>query len=280
MSSETAPAKSISTTQSTPTPAEAIVDPNVIEGETKSTTDASGAQSSAPATAEAIVNPNVIEEPFDEQSAAPALVEAIVDLKVSEEPESSDAQSSPPIEAIDPNAIEEPKSTTGAPDAQFSSTPDVESAPSTAPEELNSTLTAESQPSTIIEEVVTLSYMPMAKLSRLLPSIIEEAGHDEIWGVTLIDESDVPTSIILEKFLQANHRDSDEAGAQLTNALKWRKMMNPAKLLSDVEFNRAKFGNLGYVTSYERADGSKEVITWNIYGGVKDFKSTFGDVDE
>jgi phosphatidylinositol transfer protein SFH5 len=35
---------------------------------------------------------------------------------------------------------------------------------------------------------------------------------------------------------------------------------------------------MGYVTTHK--DGDKEtVITWNIYGAVKDNKKTFGDVE-
>jgi phosphatidylinositol transfer protein SFH5 len=121
----------------------------------------------------------------------------------------------------------------------------------------------------------------LSKFFGELPSIIERAEHKEMWGVTLSNESHVPSCIVLEKFLRANNKNIDKAKAHLIEALKWRKHMNPLKLLSEVEFSRAKFGNLGYVTKYERNDGkSKEIITWNIYGGVKDLKTTFGDIEE
>jgi hypothetical protein len=72
-----------------------------------------------------------------------------------------------------------------------------------------------------------------------------------------------------------------KARAQLTDALKWRKRIQPAKLLAETEFDPAKFSGLGYVTIYPKTDKhEKEILTWNIYGGVKDIKSTFGNVEE
>lgn len=123
---------------------------------------------------------------------------------------------------------------------------------------------------------------PLAKLFKELPAVINEADHNEMWGVTLADSSHIPTTIVLEKFLRANTKDVSKAKAQLIEALKWRKRMEPEKLL-DAEHDAAKFGDLGYVTVYD-AEGKegprKEIITWNIYGAVKDIKATFGDIQE
>jgi hypothetical protein len=122
---------------------------------------------------------------------------------------------------------------------------------------------------------------PIAKLFAELPSIIEEADHGEMWGVTLGDASDVPTSIVLEKVLRANTKDVTKARAQLIDALKWRKKMDPVKLLEETEFDKAKFGDLGYVTVYPKTEThEREIVTWNIYGGVKNLKETFGNVEE
>ena len=121
---------------------------------------------------------------------------------------------------------------------------------------------------------------PLSKLVAELPAILAEAGYQEMWGVELSNESSVPTSIVLEKFLRANTKDVAKAKAQLIEALKWRKEMNPAKLLKDTEFDAGKFGGLGYVTVYHNKEGGKEIVTWNIYGGVKNNKDTFGNVEE
>lgn len=122
---------------------------------------------------------------------------------------------------------------------------------------------------------------PLAKLFLELPSAIAESQHNEMWGVFLTNDKDVPTSIVLEKFLRANNKDVDKAKAQLITALKWRKEVKPASLLEDVDFDIAKFGGLGYVTVYPKTEGhDKEIVTWNIYGAVKDKQATFGNVQE
>jgi hypothetical protein len=137
--------------------------------------------------------------------------------------------------------------------------------------------TASSKPET---DNLAPATTPLAKLFKDLPTIIKEADHNEMWGVTLAGESHVPTSIVLEKFLRANANDVSKAKAQLIEALAWRKRMEPSKLI-ETEYDSAKFGDLGYVTTYQLADRKgKEIITWNIYGAVKDIKATFGDVEE
>ena len=109
-------------------------------------------------------------------------------------------------------------------------------------------------------------------------------GHPEMWGVQLADpEHDIPTQIILQKFLNAYDGDLAKAKDVLTKSLTWRKETKPLDLLAKAHA-KAKFGGLGYVTTYGRATAgepeSKEVFTWNIYGGVKDINSTFGDLKE
>lgn len=144
-------------------------------------------------------------------------------------------------------------------------------------------------PTAVVPENVEESQAPapaaspstsLSKLFAELPAIIAEAGYQEMWGVELSNESSVPTSIVLEKFLRANTKDVAKAKAQLIEALKWRKRMDLVKLLKENEFDAGKFGGLGYVTVYHNKEGGKEIVTWNIYGGVKDNKDTFGNVEE
>lgn len=120
---------------------------------------------------------------------------------------------------------------------------------------------------------------PLEQLLELLPSIIANASHSEMWGVSLMDKTHVPTTIVLEKFLRANSQDVGKAKIQLISALKWRKEMQPAKLLENT-YDQTKFGGLGYVTTYQTSCGEKEIVTWNIYGAVKDKKATFGNIEE
>ena len=93
----------------------------------------------------------------------------------------------------------------------------------------------------------TSNEIPISKLSTELPSVLKDADYGEMWGVELKDASDIPTSIVLEKFLRANKHDLTKAKSQLIEALRWRKKMQPMKLLEDVEFDSSKFAGLGYV---------------------------------
>lgn len=120
---------------------------------------------------------------------------------------------------------------------------------------------------------------PLTKLNGRLSDIITKAAHGEMWGVQLSNIDHVPTKVVLQKFLRANNDDVAAAEQQLTNALEWRKKMQPASLVTQT-FDRKKFQDLGFVTVHKADDGKETIITWNIYGAVKDNKATFGNVDE
>ncbi|KAF2458033.1 phosphatidylinositol transfer protein SFH5 [Lineolata rhizophorae] len=122
---------------------------------------------------------------------------------------------------------------------------------------------------------------PLAKFVAELGAILDEVGHDEMYGVKLDKSGPFHTKLVLQKFLRANSNDLDKAKEQLRNSLKWRKEYNPLKAKDEV-FSKEKFGGLGYVTVVEGVPDSgnaKDVITYNNYGAVKDFKVTFGDLD-
>jgi hypothetical protein len=116
-------------------------------------------------------------------------------------------------------------------------------------------------------------------------SAAKQHGHPEIWGVTLADPaSHIPTQIVLHKYLNANDGDLDKATDQLIKTLEWRAKMKPLDLLKK-KFNPAKFGKLGYVTTYAERENetdaaAKEVFTWNVYGAVKSIDETFGNLEE
>ncbi|EHK97965.1 putative Phosphatidylinositol transfer protein sfh5 [Glarea lozoyensis 74030] len=169
-----------------------------------------------------------------------------------------------------------------APDAPKSPAADSVSPPSntlTTPEKSSKTETSTPEKKTV--DFVEVKGA-MENMLNELPSLIKDTEQSEMWGVELTaDINHVPTTIVLEKFLRANNKNVAEAIVQLKKALKWRKEMNPRKLLTDVEFDTSRFGDLGYVTVYSQPEGKvKEIVTWNIYGAVKDKKATFGDVEE
>ncbi|KAH6956439.1 CRAL-TRIO domain-containing protein [Fusarium avenaceum] len=120
---------------------------------------------------------------------------------------------------------------------------------------------------------------PLTKLNGRLDDIFSKAQHKEMWGVQLSNIDHVPTKVVLQKFLRANNDDPVASEKQLTQALEWRKKMNPTALVTQT-FDKTKFGGLGFVTTHKGENGKETIITWNIYGAVKNNKATFGDVDE
>ncbi|KAK2673037.1 CRAL-TRIO lipid binding domain [Fusarium oxysporum f. sp. vasinfectum] len=120
---------------------------------------------------------------------------------------------------------------------------------------------------------------PLTKLNARLEDIFSKTLHKEMWGVQLTNIDHVPTKVVLQKFLHAHNDDPVAAEKQLTQALEWRKKMNPTALVTQT-FDKSKFGDLGYVTVHKGENGKETIITWNIYGAVKDNKATFGNVEE
>jgi phosphatidylinositol transfer protein SFH5 len=124
---------------------------------------------------------------------------------------------------------------------------------------------------------------PLANLFSQIEEITKEAAHDEVYGITLSPTNAFQTKLILQKFLRANHNDLDKARTQLLETLKWRKEFDPLKATEET-FSKHRFQGLGYIVSLENVPESysvngKDVVTFNVYGAVKDFKGTFGDVD-
>lgn len=131
-----------------------------------------------------------------------------------------------------------------------------------------------------VEKPAYLSNNPaLAELFDRLPTILGNVGHNEMWGISLRDSEDIPTVNVLIKFLRANEGDAKAAESQLSKALQWRKEVNPLALAESAKYSAAKYGGLGYLTTYEE-NGRPLVFTWNIYGAVKDITATFSDTDE
>ena len=120
---------------------------------------------------------------------------------------------------------------------------------------------------------------PLAQFQARLPELLETAGHNHIWGITLSADEPIPfhTTLVLQKFLRANCNNIEAAYTQLLDTLKWRKAYNPMAACGE-EFSETRFGGLGYIMKTQTKDGEK-IITYNIYGACKEPKRTFGDLD-
>lgn len=147
----------------------------------------------------------------------------------------------------------------------------------------NGNAAKDAKPSETAPPAEEQSKAPPAPIQRLW-SIAKAHDHPEIWGVQLADpNTHVPSQIVFQKFLNAYDGDLDQAKETLIKTLHWRQQTKPLDLLTKAH-QSGKFDGLGYVTSYGPGTAgepeSKEVFTWNIYGGVSDINKTFGDLQE
>lgn len=122
---------------------------------------------------------------------------------------------------------------------------------------------------------------PLTKFFDLVPDLIKEAQHAEVYGIELSQASPFHTKLILQKFLRANSNDLQKAKEQLLDTLKWRREFDPIAA-AEASYSAERFGGLGYICEITNVPGSvnkKDVVTFNIYGAVKDNKKTFGDLE-
>jgi hypothetical protein len=122
---------------------------------------------------------------------------------------------------------------------------------------------------------------PLTQFYSAFEALVADAQHAEVYGITLSPSNPFHTKLILQKFLRANANDVEKAKQQLLETLKWRKEFDPVHAVGE-KFDKAKFSGLGYVLEVQGVPGStnqKDVVTFNIYGAVKDKKATFGDLE-
>ncbi|KAI4928159.1 Non-classical phosphatidylinositol transfer protein (PITP) [Alternaria infectoria] len=157
-------------------------------------------------------------------------------------------------------------------------------APAAAPEPASSS--AKPEPSTVTPTQgpiwpETAPDHPLTKFYDAFEALTAEAQHNEVYGIELSKSKPFHTKLILQKFLRANQNDLDKAKSQLLDTLKWRKEFDPIKAAGET-FAKNKFDGLGYVLEVEgvpESPNKKDIVTFNIYGAVKDNKATFGDLD-
>jgi hypothetical protein len=122
---------------------------------------------------------------------------------------------------------------------------------------------------------------PLNQFFDAFEALVTETGHNEVYGITLSRDKPFHTKLILQKFLRANSNDLQKAKEQLRDTLKWRKEFDPVAAAEAV-YEKERFEGLGYVMELENVPESangKDVVTFNIYGAVKDNKKTFGDLE-
>lgn len=214
-------------------------------------------------------------QPAGEAATAAAPVEA-----TTQPAETKAADSNPPAAvsaAAEAPAEAKPATETAAPAAAAAAE---QTAAKEEPKEEAKTESKDEKPKEEAPKEEAPKETPLTKLANRLDEIKKAADHDEVWGVTLSNLDHAPTAVVLQKFLRANDQDVTLAEKQLTSTLEWRKKTNPTALLDEKVYDRSKFGDLGYVTEHKDDKGKEVVITWNVYGAVKDNKATFGNIKE
>ena len=122
---------------------------------------------------------------------------------------------------------------------------------------------------------------PLTKFYEAFEALVSQTGHDEVYGIKLSKSDEFHTKLVLQKFLRANANDLEKAKQQLLETLIWRKEFDPTKAADEV-FDKTKFDGLGYIIEVDgvpESENKKDVVTFNIYGAVKDNKATFGDLE-
>ncbi|KAK8252714.1 CRAL/TRIO domain-containing protein [Phyllosticta capitalensis] len=122
---------------------------------------------------------------------------------------------------------------------------------------------------------------PLSKLLAELPALLKSTNYNEVYGISLKEEGDFHTKLILQKFLRANSNNIDKAKDQLRETLEWRREFRPLEAMN-AGFDKEIFDGLGYVMEIEgvpESTNKKDIVTFNVYGAVKDNKATFGNLE-
>ena len=122
----------------------------------------------------------------------------------------------------------------------------------------------------------------LAKLIDLIPKILaklDNPNYDEIFGyrINTSDKPHVDINIrneILLKFLAADDYDLQLSTQRLIKCLNWRNKFQPLHAAFKEEFD-PELNSLGIITDFSKADDNLHVITWNLYGNLKNPKKIF-----
>lgn len=218
-------------------------------------------QTEAPATASAVEST---------EKKVETTTEGLNDLSLAEKGETSQPSKEEP--AKEEALKEEPAKEVAAPASSGEAT-------TVAP--ANPPTTSATEPTSTLSWPETSPEHPLTKFYDSFEELVTKASHNEVYGIELSKSSPFHTKLILQKFLRANQNDLEKAKQQLLETLEWRKTFNPTKAATE-SFDKSRFGGLGYALEVEgvpESTNKKDIVTFNIYGAVKDKKATFGDLE-
>lgn len=123
------------------------------------------------------------------------------------------------------------------------------------------------------------------KIKTQLPDIIKTKcrNYDEFYGYKLIPggngseyyNEDIANNLIY-KLCKAYQFNEPEIKQKIIKILNWRKDFNPLSA-GFLEQHDEQFEKLGVLTKDKANEPNKKVITWNLYGVIKDKSKIFGE---
>lgn len=307
MSESKVAAEPVSATAAEPAPA-AVVAAELVDAAAVVETSVTAESTTTPVIAEPPVAADTTETSTPIRDAAPEIVSA--QPAVAAEQPSSEPSTSMPARSSSKPTVVEPTI------AASSSAPEPSASAATASAEESAEKSTElwQTPNWPLSPD-----HPLRIFHARLPTILTSADHNKIWGVTLSSEVPAPfsTLLILQKFLRSTQGDLDSAAASLERTLKWRKEFGVDVEGWDGEIREeGDFRGLGYITVVPATPASghegagkvedkpaesgaedtesksetdtkappnkpedRQIVTWNVYGAVRDIKSTFGNTE-
>ncbi|KAG7876444.1 hypothetical protein KL938_004512 [Ogataea parapolymorpha] len=121
----------------------------------------------------------------------------------------------------------------------------------------------------------------LAAFKKEVQVIVDDVEYDELFGYQLsrgefFDEEAYERLLI--KLLTAYDWDLHAAEDSLEKILEWRKEFDPLSA-AFVEDHESKYDDIGFITYDPNGKALEKVVTWNLYGKVKNAKEIFGTDD-
>ncbi|CAK9436164.1 uncharacterized protein LODBEIA_P07220 [Lodderomyces beijingensis] len=122
----------------------------------------------------------------------------------------------------------------------------------------------------------------LAQLISTIPDILkktENPEYDEIFGYRINTDDQRYVSVphrneILNKFLAADGYDVALSTERIIKTLNWRNEFQPLHAAFEEQFH-PDLNELGVITNFPEANANLHVITWNLYGNLKNPKKIF-----
>ncbi|KAK7056327.1 Non-classical phosphatidylinositol transfer protein (PITP) [Paramarasmius palmivorus] len=171
------------------------------------------------------------------------------------------------------------------PPAAPTTAPEAKTEPKAAEPSKTEEKVAEEPQNALTERFTQAEWNALKEFRKSLPEMLAAAYTEKadaktspitLWGVKIdpANPLDAKTSVVLMKFLRARNLNPTAAHDMFVATLRWRDEFNVEAACKE-EFPDDVFGKLGYIYG---KDKEGRPVVYNVYGGNKDIKAVFGDV--